>query len=561
MDLKVLRKIIQPVFKRRHVPSPKVPPSKNPCVDDFGVEIKEVLLAAEIDQRTACPVKSQLAGKPIWQGVTFKHTARNFKQIALQLGITVYESSSFYYVRDLFLQLQDQSIAYFGGSDYLERAMECVHSSNLYLDKTSTTRTRNQLFNYWGGYSANYRLQAAVDRERYFSGRSCNPLKNCYVEGGNVLRLTNGAGEQVLLVGRDHLLQSLVMLQLENRDWEGLADQAGLGSSFAVLSAAESARLSDVDVQRFAEEMYSLGLLSFQGQTGVLSSAGQLNLLLAKFFLPGANGYIIEEGERGWFREMALKSGLVRGVELGDETSLSAARVAVGQYLVKQQITRALMAGELQIPLQNLHFIPQLSYHLDTFIAAAAPGAVYLVDYAFWGDLLEAVIEGRSLLELSEGDVVLLEGYCRTAKKMALELGDLLRQVRLSLEAAGLRVVAMPGHLVYESEGVYRQFPMPSEGICVNFMNAFTGYSPAIKRPYYITHGLQVGEKVGVLGMHIFREFLKSYDPEMACFYIGFDPGHPADYSEALDFWNRLETQSGIHCLTFPLKMFFGYNK
>ncbi len=154
-------------------------------------------------------------------------------------------------------------------------------------------------------------------------------------------------------------------------------------------------------------------------------------------------------------------------------------------------------------------------------------------------------------MDLPENDVLLLEGYLETAIKMDLELGSMLNEVGDQLCAAGFTVIRTPGHFIYEPYGMYEEFPMPSQGICINFMNGIAGWSSNCNFHFFITHGISVGEKVGQLLMDQFSSFMKSNIPDITLYFIGYNPDDKKDFSEALDFWNRLETQSGIHCASF----------
>lgn len=544
-----LEKILKPVFNRWTVDLPAGNWLPAPNTDDFGQLITDLLLAAEIDEKASSPLKSMMAGKIIWEGITFKHTPRNLKALSEKLGFVIHDVSSFYYLRDIFLRLGDGSICYFSNSPHLKNAIECVRSSNLYLDKGATTRTRNQLFNHWSGYTGNYTFQSQQDMQAYFPGKS-QPLRYTYLEGGNVFRLINKNGEEVVLVGEDHLAQSLLLLELEGRDWNSLATLAFPGNSFQGQIAKRALELTLAETVQHAEEMYSLGLLSCNSRTGIIGQDDQLNILLAKYFMPGLGGRTITEKEHGWFRSLATGSGIIEPFYLTKE-QIEMHRLAVAGYLTKLEIVHSLIAIDCKVPKKNLHFITQANYHLDAFLQPAPHHAVFMVSYGVAAEVLEAIINSKIDLELSPEDITLLEGYLAAAKKFDHEFGSLLELAQSQLINAGLDVIPMPGHFLYEPSNMYEQFPMPSDGLCINFINALTGYSQNIQAPYYITHGIHAGEQIGSLLMDSFSLFLRHYTPNISTFYIGYDPDHPSDFSEALDFWNRLETQSGIHCMTF----------
>lgn len=547
-----LEKILEPIFKRRTINEFTTPWQPAPNTDDFGQPITRLLLAAEIDEKVTSPLKSMMAGKTIWDGVTFKHTPRNLKALSEKLGFTVQETSSYYYPRDIFLRLGDGSIAYPPSSDLLKDVVERVHSSNLYLDKGATTRTRNQLFNHWTGYAENYALQSQQDMQTSFSDRF-HPLSYTYLEGGNVLRLTNKQDEEVVLVGEDHLAQSFLLLELNGRDWDSLAALALPNNSLQEQIAKRAVELTEPEIAHYAEEMFSFGLLPCNGKSGLIKQEDQLNILLAKFFMPSSEDKIIAETERGWFRELAKRSGIVEPFNLTKE-QIETQRMPVATYLTKLEIVHALMAIDCNVPKQNLHFITQVNYHLDAFLQPAPHHALFMVHHGLAAEMLEAIIANKNDLKLTAEDMALLEGYLAAAKKFDLEFGGLIQSAQNQLLKAGLEVIPTPGHFLYEPSAMYEQFPMPSDGICINFINALTGYSKSTQTPYYITHGIHAGEQVGSLLMDAYALFLRHHIPDISTFFIGYNPDHPNDFSEALDFWNRLETQSGIHCMTFPLR-------
>lgn len=550
--MNILSSILEPIFKKWAVSLPTSPWHPHQYTDDFGQPLTRLLLAAEIDEKVTSPLKSMMAGKTIWDGVTFKHTPRNLKGLSGKLGFFVQETASYYYPRDIFLRLGDGSITYSHSSPLLKEVMERVHSSNLYLDKGATTRTRNQLFNHWTGYSENYSLQSEQDRQKLFPDRF-RPLRYTYLEGGNVLRLTNKHGEEVVLVGEDHLAQSFLLLELSECDWDSLATIASPKILLHEHITKRAVDLTTDKIVQHAEELFSLGLLPCNGKTGLIKQEDQLNILLAKFFMAAAEGGIVPETDRGWFRAFAKGSGIVESFSLTQE-QIEALRIPIATYLAKLDVVHGLMALDCQIPDRNLHFITQVNYHLDAFLQPAPHHAVFMIYHDFEAEMLEAMIVHKLDLKLTPEDIKLLEGYLSAAKKFALEFKGLTDSARNQLLKAGLEVIPAPGHFLYEPSNMYEQFPMPSDGICINFINALTGYSKTINAPFYITHGIHAGEQVGALLMDSFSLFLRQYMPNLSTFFIGYAPENPSDFSEALDFWNRLETQSGIHCMTFPLE-------
>ncbi|MBA3602586.1 MAG: hypothetical protein H0W50_02870 [Parachlamydiaceae bacterium] len=559
MKVPNLDPILKPIFDRWKVPLPEKKWSPKPHTDDFGPEIKEILLAKETDQKILSPTKSSIANKAVWEGVTFLHTPQNLKAVAPSLGITIKDTNTFFYVRDSFIRLWNGSTKVAVSSHHIEKAMERARSSSLYLDKTATTRTHNQLFNHWSGFSHHHSHSRDVEREsKALFSEKCTPFKYTYADGGNVFTLTNTKGDVVVLVGEDHREHTLQILELEERNWKNLALEAKLeadlesnmGKSFETLVAEQASKLSDEDVFHCCEEMFSKGMLLCSGRMGLIVPSLQLTILLTKFFaLKSEKNYVLEL-ERGWFRKLAIESDAVGRFEIDPKKTEQALQIAAA-YLVKLKIVHALMALDFNVSPKNLHFISQANYHLDTFILPAPHNSLFVLNYAFCADVLRGLLNSKMDLKLAENDVFLLEGYHEAAVKMDLELGSLLSEVSDQLCAAGFTVIPMPGHFIYEPYGMYEEFPMPSQGICINFINGIAGWTSTTNSHFFITHGISVGEKVGQLLMSEFSSFMKSYISDINLYFIGYNPEDDQDFSESLDFWNRLETQSGIHCASF----------
>lgn len=486
------------------------------------------------------PAKSLLAKKRMWEGMTFLHTAENMEALALELGIALRETDKFFYPRDCFLLLADGSIRMPYFSQQLQTAVERTHSSNLYLDQTGATRTKNQLFNGWTGYS------------RLFTQESCNTYRNIfqsdpltfaytYVEGGNTFSLTNREGVLKVLIGRDHLTETLHLLDLEQRPWDELAKET-YGQPLSTLREELTKSLTPGEWRKLAEEMFSEGLLLQAGRSGLIDRKQQLNLMMIKF-MTGAP--TISREERGWLRKLGVQTGIIpQFVQPSDSD-----KMAIATYLSKKAITHRLMAKDFKVSPENVHFITQVNYHLDLFLRPGPNSSIFLLNFAFCKDLLDAL----SQTSLSEMDREHLQRYMETAAKFDLELGPLLKEVEKELEQAGFTVIPMPGYFLYESKTMYKEFPMPSEGWNINFINALSGWSPRTGKQYYITHGLQVGDQLGDLIMDMFVFFMHGYLPGLELYFIGRNPSNLADFSEAMDWWNRLETGSGIHCATFEL--------
>lgn len=533
--------ILNPVFEKWVKKLPDLRRSYQAYSDDFGVWIQSLLVSKEIQERQFDELQSQFANKRMWKGMDFWHTSKNFEEVTKLLGIDLIRSEKFYFVRDHFFRKPGLNLtAYL--SPKLSEAIQRTHSSNLILDKTATTHTKNQLFNKWSGYSQMHAERTEAELKKLFLG----PAKVCkytYFEGGNVWHVTDSLGKLKVLIGEDHLMQTLLTLALENSPWENLAKEVGL--SFDSLISEIDSKISGNDLTKVAEEAYSLGLL---GEGGLIERKELLNILLIKFLNGPAPIYPFE---KGWFRNMAMQLRVLKPLDPND---VEMQRKAVIEYLAKKKITCHLMAQDFGVAAQDLHCITQVNSHLDTFLRPGPNHTFFLVNYGFLAEILEKIYHSKEFTLLPKEDQEHLLRYLSSAKKMEQELGPLIKKAEEQIRKAGFLVLPIPGHFVYESKTMYQEFPMPSEGNTINFINSLTGWSEKTKRYFYIAHGLSVGQQLGSLLMDLFALFLEKYVPDLDVFFIGRDPDNPSDFGEALDAWNRLETQAGIHCHTFELK-------
>lgn len=519
------------ILRKWHI----VLPEKGICKgnsNDFELETKELLLAQKIQERVKNEENSRLAGKTMWEGVTFFHTAENMQSLAKKLGILIHSTEKFYYVRDYFFRLADGSFRTARLSRHLETAISRTHSRNLYLNATAATRTKNQFFNSWSGYT--HTVSLTKDQERYFKA-NCIPFKYTYAEGGNVWTVTNREGQVKVLMGCDHQFHTMNTLEMENFSW---------GKACADLQDQIAGSLHLDAIKTGAEEMFAEGVLLCNGYSGLISRKNQLQILMMKFLL---GKEILKGEENDWFSRLAVQMRAIKPFHI-DAISAEKSRKIVAGYLARKAVTHALMADDFGIPQKDLHYIKQMNYHLDTFLRPGPKNSLFLLNFAFCAEILEAL--GNDV-KLSLTDQNHLQRYIETAKKLERELGPMLKEIEKQLQDAGFYVILMPGHFLYESESMERDFPMPSGGFSMNFINSLTGWSSATKHYYYVTHGIQVGENLGNLIMEAFAAYLKSYEIEV--YFIGYNPSDPTDFSEAMDWWNRMETQSGIHCVTFEL--------
>jgi hypothetical protein len=544
----LVAEILHPLYSLSKVQLVSAEAVYQPVADDFGGEVDAWLLAAPVNDRHLNAVKTTLVGKSVWEGYSFVHTVSNMRLLAEHLGIVLHTAPSFYCVRDPFIPCFDGKVYLPRYTEQMRRVVECIHAANLYLDNTAATRTKNQLFNRWSGYTAEYTLQAEHESERIF-GQPLPTFAHTYVEGGNIWQMTNRYGERQVCIGADHLLHTLHLLDHGRESWQQLAALLSERPSFAARCASFVASLEDREVVLVAEEMYAQGLLLQKGASGQIPRQLLLDMMVAKF---KTGNSVIAPAEKGWLRQLAIALEAISALEWSEEI-MAIRRPLVATYLAKRAVTHELIARDFGVEPAAVHFITQANCHLDLFMRPGPQHSVFIVDYALAAAICHKLLRAADRLCLSVEDRSHLERYAYTADKLNKELGPLLHEVHEQMAQVGFTVVPMPGSFVYEAEDMYRSFPIPTEGYTINLINALSGWSKNTGAYYYIAHGLHCGEQVGQLLMEAFACYLKHYIDPVEVYFVGYDPLQPTDFSEALDWWNRLETQTGIHCLTLEM--------
>jgi hypothetical protein len=539
--------IIEPVLNQWYKPTstPQHPPL--PKGDDFGTRIDKLLIAGEM-QNSPRPLGllESLLKVDMGPEISYIHTPRNIKSIADEIGIEVEETNQFGYIRDHFFLLGDQSTGTSGGSEHLKTALERVHSANLYLHCSPATYTKNQFFNCWTGQT-----QTKNSDQTLSSRVKALLLPHSYIEGGNVFALTNSDGKQIFLMGADHLMHTLQLLELSNCDWNQLNEDLPGKDSFSSRCKEMETQLKAEEIFELAEEMFASGLLNWKEGSGLIKTQKQLTILLLKYFSP--NPLPIGNEGRRWYKQLAEGLKEVRKFDPNIE-ELENLRSLTASYAIKKQIVHELMAAELKIVPDHLHFIIQAGYHLDTFLTPGPNGTIFITSYALAADLLDKIADHAEALLLSQDDRLLLARYRLTARKLDQELSPLLDLAKIQLEKANFTIIPMPSSFIYEPEFPHKVFPLFTQPLSMNFANGISGWSDKLDNYYYITHGMQSGDKIGEIIMNLFTIFLQKYIPNITLYYVGRDDKN-GNYQEAMQWWSRIDTQSGVHCTTWILNI------
>lgn len=504
--------------------------------DDFGYEVKQLLIANELASISLPSTVKTILGDELSKTVAFQHTLSNMEEICQELGIVLTKTDRFNYVRDHFVRLANRDLATFAHSPHLTTAIERVHSGNLYLHLSAATHTKNQFFNCWTGRSTAEKPPILPDNTLP------RVLTRSYIEGGNLLRLTNRDQILTYLVGADHLIHTLQLLELKGSDWSEL-DQ-NFSNRVNILEKA----LTNDRILQLSEEMYAYGLLEWQGKSGIIPPKNQLTLLLFKYLSP----FPLPTGDSSrWYKKLAEDTDTVTKFAPKSEDA-QALRSITAAYAVKKEIVHELMSKELGVSPENLHFIAQAGYHLDIFLVPGPNHSIFITSYTMAAELLEVLISNATGLQLSNEDQELLERYREVAQRLAIELAPLFELATSQLKAAGFDAIPFPNSFIYELPSPHEQLPMLTLPLSINFANGLSGWSSQTESYYYITHGMEAGERVGALLMDCISLCWQLYVPDIALYYTGRDP-EKGTYFEAMGWWSRLDTQSGLHCVSLGI--------
>lgn len=493
--------------------------------NDFGVTIKKLLFGKE-------GAPSDL---PVYTG----HIIAGMKNVAAEEGFALVLSEKVQYPRDHFVRTPDGEVLLMGwpttneNLHQIELAIQRGVSKTTYFEEGATYQVPLVCFAGCMGASLAMKSAAEVDHSKLFPAHRRYPL---YIEGGNLLTATNSKGQRKVLVGRKHLAQIHAQFRLEKR--------------FLGEPAADYRQdLSEESLKQVAEEMYAMGLISL-GKGGK-----KMDLVTHETFKTMLGAFCFPEGKKLPFREAAIRKGLITPVEWSGEL-VQEVKPSVLKYLFQRDQVAGLVGSILGVPAEDVHFITQCIYHLDVFIKPGPRGGLFVQDFEACMHLLKRINTNWPALRLSPQECLMVARYLDTAEELQKNLGSSLRETRKELELAGFSVIPTPG-IFYD-----QHYAPGARSYHLNFMNAISGWSEKNRRYYYVTTGIQIGERLGPLFQKYFAEFLKTYERNLKVHFVGENPEHPGDLSQAMSLWNQigpkenLETgpMAGIHCYSYEVE-------
>ena len=217
------------------------------------------------------------------------------------------------------------------------------------------------------------------------------------------------------------------------------------------------------------------------------------------------------------------------------------------QYLAQREfVKKYIFPQELECEAEDITFVPQAAYHLDTFMTPGPNGSMFMQDYNLAIQTLQKIQQNAKELKLTKSDLEQLDHLITTTTLISRDLTPLLNKVKENLVEGGFSIIPTPGAFF----GSDPHNPTQKSQI-INFLNCITGFSPKTGHIYYIAAGTKTEGVLGDVLMNAYGEFLQSQSNNLAVYFAGRNPEDPTDFSEAMRDMNEL--QLGPHCLSYEL--------
>lgn len=510
--------------------------------NDFGVGLKTLLFSKPNDE------SPEMVAAYKKSGIKIDHFVKNLVQVSQEEGFKLELSEHQHAIRDNCIQLPDGTFVLPSFSKSVMKAIEREGSLALVLKKKPMYCSDHLYFKGTMGASLEQSSKASAEWGRRNGSAACIRF---FIEGGNCYRSSNAKGEPKLLIGKGLFFIILNQLRLDKVFDDPLISMGSLAKDFAAALSPEQIRL-------VVAEMYAQGLL-VQGkgcEKGLITRDELLEILQKNLMqsLESSSSSSSDQGSENTYLDLAIALGHYRPLTL-TPAQIEACRSIVGKYLAQQEIVMKLIAMTFSIPQEDIHWIPEADYHLDTFMRPGPQGSYFVQDYACCVSLLQHIKDQKQALRLSAQDEVILDRYLRTAIQLDREIGPLLSLAKKELSEAGFQIIPTPA--VFYDTSADKLDPRNHEKVKtynVNFMNAITGWSEKNQRYFYIATGAEAGDHLGSILMQVYTQFLSSYQKGINVHFIGHDPADPSSFTEGMRWWNRHGSQAGPHCFSQELE-------
>ena len=527
-----VRKIFSPFFSKDRTILPLDSFLYQQGTHDFGLEIRKIRFARPINldnpaERAAVEIA----------GVNVHYIAHNIRELSRKLEIELTETSATYCVRDYWIRISDsqgeRSVAcLISDKEIIDKAVERSISYSVWKKRSSLSLVGHQFFCNALGFPAHPIPRKVAMNDGL---NACGAL-GFYFEGGNYFCATSQEREKHLFVGEESLH---IIFKQPSARWTAYQKE-------------QERLMTEKEVRDTLEEMYYQGLLQpSPGMDKGIFTAENRNKVWPLF---GPYQKTVNP-------EQDLK-GLAEKVKMITPFDPSSAQIKEGReiaakYVMQKRAVKEQLAESFQVSIENMHFLPQLGYHLDTFMRPGPKGSFFVQDYGLTGDVIQQVLQHKLELGLTFQEIETCKNYLEVASTCDRKLRIQLKEVRDTLAKAKFAVLKAPG-VFYDTSPTQEEVPTSLETDHllktnnINFLNSITGYSQKTGRFYYIASGAQVGEenRLGTILMQIFREYLKGYVPDIDVCYVGGNSEKINDFSEGTSLWNKLSSQFGPHCLS-----------
>jgi hypothetical protein len=462
--------------------------------DDFGTELKRLRFAARVPNTTDTV-----------------HLVDNMQEIAQIEGFDLVVSRLFFYIRDHYIKLPNGQSRLFSSqfTQHLPRAIERSFSLSVTKKECARACTAHSKLVSEIGTAASKAELAICD---YSVHHNVAPVEvPFYFEGGDVFTLTNLLNKRTVFMGKSQLAVIHCSWRLAKMfDKEEIIQKTGGISKEAITK--KLTELSNEKVREIAAEMYALGL--------ILDGVGCL------------------------FADKEVEE--VPVFKLTNE-QFQKVKPIVAKFMVERQIVLQLLSENFAVPSEDIHFVPEACYHLDTFMMPGPGRIVFVQDYKLCLNLLSSIQKNAQAFLLTPADQILLNRYIFATQGLQKELGELIQKVQDCIKKAHFHVVGIPG---FFADVPVEPYPTSH----IHFLNGISGWSSKNKRPYFITLGAKAGDNLGNVLMGLFAAFLKEYEPSLHVHFVGRNQKNPKDFSPSRMWWNgggSGSSDAGVHCLSF----------
>ncbi|MBS3904873.1 MAG: ankyrin repeat domain-containing protein [Simkania sp.] len=540
----VVRKIFPSWFTKHQTLLPQRSFEYHRGTHDFGVEIRRLRFSGAMNLQD--PIVQETAKIA---GIQMHFITHNMRSLAKKLGVEFVEAYTYYPLRDHWIRILDSSqkehcVSFHAPKiELVDKAVDRAVSYSISRERATHALVAHQFCHLTLGFPANPNRQYIAAKD------GLDPHNNLgfYFEGGNYFLTTNQKQEKHLFIGEELLYIILNQQRLEG--FFGEPSEEWLARQKEVKEL-----LSSQDVRNILEEMYYQGLLQ--------PSPGMEKGLLPRESR-GLIASLLEHSQTHGQRDKNLKHvakdhDLITSFSPSDDQIENGRQVAA-KYAMQKMAVKEQIAAKFSVPIEHIHFLPQVGYHLDTFMRPGPKGSFFVQDYELTNATIEEILANKEALKLSTKETQICANYLKVSRDFHRKLNFLLSEVEAVLKEAGFAVLKAPG-VFYDvsprEQKVDRPMRLENDHLLpthnVNFLNSVTGYSQTTGRFYYITSGAQLGKdnRLGTVLMQVFKEYLRNYVPNIDVCYIGKDPGKINDFSEGNAFWNKIGAQFGPHCLS-----------